>query len=129
VLAGETASDAMSTAYASARRQEPAVEVLRRIRDAGSEGCWIVDAEGRLVGRVRSGDLAGVGEEDLQGVAVAGDLASRAVPVAPGTTLSEVLETMDRAGCEEVPVTEPESGRLLGVVSRAAVVRRMRAGG
>jgi len=129
VLATVSAGTVMDPVRHRILAGEPAAAVLRRM-EAEEEGeIYVVSREGRLLGWIRSEDLAGIPAESLEGVAVAGDLARPLASVPLTSTLAEALEVLDRSGHEEIPVVETAEGqRLRGVLTRRAVLRRMRSG-
>ncbi|MGY2048256.1 CBS domain-containing protein [Methylobacterium sp. JK268] len=112
-------------------------------------GLPVLDADGAVVGIVTEGDLLArpeLGTSRLKPSWVqylidpgrlaeayarergrrVGDVMTRAVAtVAPGTPLDEVVELMRRLHIRRVPVVE--GGRLVGIVTRADLLRALRA--
>lgn len=79
-------------------------------------GLPVLDAEGNLVGVVSEADIIG-----KRGETVA-DIMTRSVIAASGDTrVGEVASTMARERIKRVPVLE--GGRLVGIVSRADIMR------
>ena len=75
----------------------------------------LVDAEDRLVGVITRRQLRALAESDAPATA---SLPSAAPQVAyPGMTLRELAESMANARLYSMPVVEPASGKLLGLVS------------
>ncbi len=103
---------------------EPVGEVLRRLQEERGD-LYAVDADGRFRGRIRAEDLAGIAEEDLAGLALAGDLAQDAPFVLGTANLAESLRILDASGRDEVPVVGAD-GRLAGLLTRRAVMDRLR---
>ena len=74
-----------------------------------------MDAEDRLVGVITRRQLRALAESDAPATA---SLPSAAPQVAyPGMTLRELAESMANARLYSMPVVEPASGKLLGLVS------------
>ena len=84
----------------------------------------VVDDAGGLVGVLTAADLGVVAREDrtLDAVLVAADLAQPTETLAPGDSLREAVRRMGVRGVSALPVVDPASGRLLGVVHRGGVL-------
>lgn len=79
--------------------------------------------DGRLVGIVTLGDVRGVARDKRHETAVA-EIMSRSdglITVAPDDSLMQALEALGKGDFEQVPVVE--RGRLLGLLTRADIVR------
>jgi CIC family chloride channel protein len=82
-----------------------------------------VDEEHRLVGIITLADLGRLaGARDVPPDLVAADVATPAESVTPEDSLLEAVRRMGVRGTPSIPVVDPVSGRLLGVVSRAHVL-------
>jgi CIC family chloride channel protein len=83
----------------------------------------VVDDEHRLVGIITLAELGRLaGSREVPPELVAADVASEAETVTPEDTLLEAVRRMGVRGTPSVPVVDPATGRLLGVVSRAHVL-------
>jgi CIC family chloride channel protein len=83
----------------------------------------VVDDEHRLVGIITLAELGRLaGSREVPPELVAADVASEAETVTPEDTLLEAVRRMGVRGTPSVPVVDPATGRLLGVVSRANVL-------
>lgn len=84
----------------------------------------VVDAELRLAGMVTLAELGRVARDSpaLAPVLLAADLASPTEALAPGDSLLEAIRRMGVRGMGALPVVDPATGRLLGMVGRAHVL-------
>jgi CBS domain-containing protein len=123
-LLSATAASAMGPADRTVGISESVSTVLSRLRASGGD-LYAVEPDGRLRGRIRAEDLAGVAEADLAGVAVAGDLAAPAPWVLGAATLAEAIAILDASGGEEIPVVD-SAGRVSGILTRRTVMDRLR---
>jgi CIC family chloride channel protein len=84
----------------------------------------VVDDEGRLAGVLTAADLGDVAraDRDLDGVLLAADLAQPTETLAPGDSLRDAVRRMGVRGVSALPVVDPASGRLLGVIHRGGVL-------
>jgi CBS domain-containing protein len=84
-----------------------------------------VVAGDRLVGMVTLGDIQAVAPQERASTRVADVMGGRAgvTTVAPDTLLAEALEAMLGGDFEQLPVLE--DGRLVGVLSRADIIRQI----
>jgi CIC family chloride channel protein len=83
----------------------------------------VVDDERRLVGIITLADLGRVASErDLTSMLVAGDVVIPAETVTPEDSLLTAVRKMGVRGAPSIPVVDPRTGRLLGLVSRAHIL-------
>ncbi|MGI8475122.1 MAG: CBS domain-containing protein [Thermomicrobiales bacterium] len=95
-----------------------AVDLARKLLAAGIGGAPVVDAAGLLIGMVSDIDVLG------KPGATVGEIMSRGVvSVREVTRLDEVVALMGLHGIRRVPVVR--DGRLVGIVSRAQLLRRV----
>jgi CBS domain-containing protein len=144
------ARDVMTTQVTTVRVDTPVRTVAQLMLEAGVSGLPVVDDEGILRGIASEGDLMRraesgtdqhkrswwlrlVGSEDDEARdyvkthgATAGDVMSHPViSVSPDADLGELAFTLEKRRIKRVPVAE--AGRLLGVVSRADLLRALAA--
>jgi CIC family chloride channel protein len=84
----------------------------------------VVDLDGRLVGLITVGDLGRVAKDqrDLVDILVAADLARPTETITPDETLLVAVRRMGVRGAAAIPVVDPRSGRLLGLLDRRQVL-------
>lgn len=84
----------------------------------------VVDPELRVVGMIGVNDLGTIAKEHahLSHVLLAADVAVPVEPVRPDETLFEVTRRMGARGISTLPVADPETGRLLGLIDRGHVL-------
>ena len=109
--------------------QQPAPEVIggsvkardavRRLVEGEASIRYVVDEAGRLIGAIRLTEIkALLARPDMfeQGL-LALDIADNRAPVChPNESLRDALLKFERAGVTELPVVNPDSGRLVGVL-------------
>ncbi|MYK98892.1 MAG: CBS domain-containing protein, partial [Gemmatimonadetes bacterium] len=105
--------------------QAPLDDLMSRLAESTDTEFYITDAEERYQGTVtfdRIRSLVAYGE-DLEGVIVAHDIAQFDLPtVTDVDTLDRVMLLFGRHQVNAFPVVEPDSGRLVGVISREHVM-------
>lgn len=84
----------------------------------------VVDDDLRLVGTISLADLGRIAKDhgDLASLVLAADVAAPAEAVGPDDTLLEAIRRMGVRGAASLPVVDPRTGKLLGVVGRAHVL-------
>ena len=84
----------------------------------------VVDDDGVLLGVVTGAELGRLAHQSsvLAGVLVAGDIARGTETVSPDEPLAVAVRRMGARGTSALPVVDPQSGRLLGVVTHAHVL-------
>jgi CBS domain-containing protein len=139
------ASDLMSAPVVSVPPEASLAEVAQVMARAGVSGVPVVDAQGLVLGVISEKDFLAAmnpgGPGTFMGVVasclahgaclVAPRLQERAsqamsapaVCVGPQATLAEIAGLFNQRGVNRAPVVDPQ-GRLLGIVSRADLVRR-----
>jgi len=120
--AEDTAGALMDPAVATAPRDATVATGLRRLQDGGAEGLFVVDREGRLVGRCAVTDLLGAPADDLVEAQMV-----RKVARIPARAEREAI--VDHPGWEDwhdLPVVD-RSEVVLGVL-RYATLRALEAG-
>ena len=114
-----TAEMAMRKPRNTARPDESPRDVLRKLEDMEANGIYVVDTRGRIVGVARDDRLAKAARE---GVAHVKDVVIDAYATArPDTPLSD-LSALAAQNTVPIAVVDPEDDRLVGVVSRPALL-------
>jgi CBS domain-containing protein len=117
--------DVMTTEVVVAHLATPVEQVAGLLADHGLSALPVIDGRGRVLGVVSEADLLGNSQRlaDGQTAAAAGEvMASPAVTVDPQATVTEAARRMQARGVKRLPVVA-RSGRLVGIVSRADIVR------
>jgi CBS domain-containing membrane protein len=139
-----TAAEIMTTGVVTVAPGTPVAEVAAAMGRRGVSGVPVVDAGNKVVGVISEKDfLTRMGVQDAKNFmslvanclmtkdcmalpsecALARDLMnSPAVTVAPNTPVKEIARLLTQKSINRVPVTDP-AGRLLGLVSRADIVK------
>lgn len=136
--------DAMTTEVVTVTRETPLKEVARILVDRRISGVPVVDDERRVLGVVSEADFLAKEVDPRSGrrsplgwlltarhhdadrarveAVTAGDaMTSPAITIEAGRRLAEAADMMARSSINRLPVVE--DGRLVGIVSRADVVR------
>lgn len=142
----------MTTDVLAFRPDTPVTEAMEAMVARGVSGAPVVDDDGRVVGVVSTGDLI-VREANVHGPTVisilgaliplpsserhyledlhkalgatVGDVMNdEPVTIGPEATLEEAATLMHDRGVSRLPVVDDE-GRLVGIISRADIVRAM----
>jgi chloride channel protein, CIC family len=122
VLQTVTVGEVMSADHPTVPATLARGELEERFTATGSRGFAVVDGRGRLVGIVTRGDLDRAG-------ASAGELATRRVlSVAPDDPVFRAVRRMADLDVGRVPVVDPTSRKVVGMLRRADVVRAYRRG-
>ncbi len=84
----------------------------------------VVDGQLRVSGLLRIGEIGRVARDQaaLGPLLLASDIADPVETVEPGDTLLAAIRRMGTRGTGMLPVVDPQSGRLVGVVTRAAIL-------
>ncbi len=117
--------DVMTTEVVVAYPTTPVKQAAGLLTQHGVSALPVTDGQGRVLGVVSEADLLGGGQRlaDRQAAATAGEvMASPAVTVNPQATVTEAARRMQASGVKRLPVVAG-SGRLVGIVSRADLLR------
>jgi CIC family chloride channel protein len=98
--------------------------LLQRLAHGEATDLPVIDADGRFVGIVTVAQLGRVAKNytEATDLLVAADIAIPAEVVAPTDSVREAVRRMGVRGIGALPVVDPHSGRLLGIVTRAHVL-------
>lgn len=99
----------------------PAAQTVISARDVpDQDGFPVTTPDGRLVGMLTMAEINRFAKEDqARGVSrTVGDLAQRVPPLAPEDTLLSGLRRMASRGASSLPVVDPATGQLFGLLSR-----------
>jgi CBS domain-containing protein len=130
----QTVEQVMTTSVVTVTPETPIAEVARILVERGISGLPVVDSEGKVLGIVSEGDLlvreaghwsdekhqARGGKVDARTAGEA--MTSPALTIEPFRAIRAVAEIMIESHVNRLPVVDPD-GRLIGIVSRADLVR------
>ncbi len=122
VLQMVTVGEVMTADHPTLHESESREELERRFTRGGTHGYAVVDDAGRLVGVVSVRDLDKPGE-------TAGELCTRrTVTASPDDPAFRAVRRMAALDVGRVPVVDPVSRRVVGMLRRADVVRAYQRG-
>lgn len=135
-------SDVMTRAVVSVDAFTPFKEIVRRMQVHRVSAVPVVDEDGCVLGLVSEGDLILKEDPELEGAPrwlegvrrrhdrskAAGLVASEVmsapvISIAPEASIGEAARLMHRRSVKRVPVVDPDTGRMLGIVSRADLLK------
>ena len=124
VLAGLRVSDAYDRDVIVVPEHMPVVALLGHIGRRDQDMFPVVDDAGTYVGVLTTADLGAVARADhaLEDVLIAADVAHPAPSLTPDESLLAAVRQMGVRGDSSLPVVEPRTGVLLGVVSRSHIL-------
>ncbi|MEP6574052.1 MAG: CBS domain-containing protein [Gemmatimonadota bacterium] len=124
VLAGLLVANAYDPAPEVIGEDEPVAEFLNRLGHTGQSAFPVVDAQRHLVGMLTMADLGRVAREtrSSESALVARDAARPSEALTLRDSLLEAIRRLGVRGAPALPVVDPKSGRLIGLLSRAHVL-------
>jgi chloride channel protein, CIC family len=116
VLQTVTVGEVMTAGHPTVPEDLPRDDLLARFTVTGSHGFAVTDPDGRLVGIISVRDLERVGS-------TAGELCTRgALTVSPDDPVFRAVRRMASLDVGRIPVVDPRSREVLGMVRRADIV-------
>lgn len=124
VLSGLHVADAYEAAPQVVFEGAPVEELVQHLGRSEQMYFPVVDEGHHLVGVIGVVELGHVAKDGgaLGGLLVAGDIARPSETVTPDDTLLEAVRKMGVRGVPSVPVIDPRTGHLLGLISRTHVL-------
>ena len=124
VLAGIRVRDALDANPQVIGEDATVTQLMAHLDEAGQSEFPVVDAQARLRGMITVNELARVARDqaELSTVLVAADIAQPVETVGPDETLGVAIRRMGVRGAAALPVVDPDTGRLLGMVTRGHVL-------
>jgi CBS domain-containing protein len=135
-------SDVMTRAVVSVDAFTPFKEIVRRMQVHRVSAVPVVDEDGCVLGLVSEGDLILKEDPELEGAPrllegvrrrhdrskaaglVAFEVMSAPViMIGPGASLGEAARLMHRRSVKRLPVVDPDTGRMVGIVSRTDLLK------
>ena len=124
VLAGQRVADAYDPDPQVIGESATVPQLLERLQPGAQTDFPVVDNELRLVGVITITDLVRLAAEPPEATAplIAADIAIPVDPVTPQDSLLDAVRRMGVRGAASLPVVDPETGRLLGMLGRGHVL-------
>ncbi len=124
VLSHLRVSDALDEDAIITSEGTPVVALLEHIGHRSQSVFPVVDDIGVYVGVLTTGDLGMVarGDSSLETMLLAIDLVHDSETLAPTDSLHDAIRRMGVRGSGALPVVEPATGRLAGIVSRSQIL-------
>jgi len=122
-----TVADVMDPDAISVREQETLQRVLRAFAESRGTVLPVVDRHSSLRGVIRLADLRPLlAERDAWRWLLASDVMRHDPPcLPPHGSLGEAMSLFETADLDALPVTEEDTGRLIGVLERAAAMQNV----
>lgn len=137
-----TVSDVMTGTVVSVNAFTPFKDIVRCMQEHRVSAVPVVDEDGCVLGIVSEGDLILKEDPELEGAPrllegvrrrhdrskAAGLVASEimsapVITIAPGASLGEAARLMHRRAVKRLPVVDPASGQIVGIVSRTDLLK------
>jgi CIC family chloride channel protein len=124
VLAGMLVADACERDAVVVREDAPVAHLLDHLGHPDQSLFPVVDAAGSYVGALAAAELGQVARAGhaLDAVLVAADVAQPWEVLAPDDSLLDAVRRMGVRGSASLPVVDPATGRLVGVVTRSRIL-------
>jgi CBS-domain-containing membrane protein len=99
-------------------------QILDRVGHDINSDVQVVDDNGMVLGVITMADLARVARDqhEVGDLVVAADLAVATEVVMPQDSLLSAIQKFQNRSLNALPVLDPETGKLLGVVSRTNIL-------
>lgn len=115
--------DIMRAETVTARENAVFSEIVDRVQKTRNNAIYVVDSDEVLQGVIRLHDIKNHLAQDSLGAAViALDLMVRVATAEPEDSLAAILDRFDDPELGEMPVVQPDTGVLLGVVDRRDLI-------
>ncbi len=107
------------------RREDPFQKVLDISRESGTTDFVVLDSSGAYAGMVVAGDVnTALMEREAVPLLLVGEIMRPEIPtVASADDLLTALDAFNRYDVSRLPVTIRQSGRIIGLISRSALMR------
>jgi len=124
VLAGLSVADAYDRNPQVIGHAATVGSLLEHLGRGGQTEFPVVDEELRCIGVITVADLGRLARDQdrLTGLLIAADVANPTETVTPRDSLLDAIRKMGVRGASSLPVVDPDTGRLVGVISRAHVL-------
>lgn len=124
ILAGLHVSDAYESTPQVIHEGAPVDELLAHLGDTNQTYFPVVDDSYGLVGVITVADIGQLARDDenLGPILLASDVAQVSETVAPTDSLLEAIRKMGVRGAASIPVIDPHTNRLVGLISRSHIL-------
>jgi len=124
VLAGLRVRDAYDANPQVIGEAARVADILEHLGQSDQSYFPVLDDDHRLVGVITLAELGRLAKDyrELGPFLIAADIARPSETVAPDDTLLEAIRKMGVRGAASLPVVDPASGQVLGVISRSHVL-------
>ncbi|MEX0869485.1 MAG: chloride channel protein [Nitriliruptoraceae bacterium] len=122
VLQTVRVGEVMTRNHPTVRQDLPITDLVPQFSAAGSDGFAVVDDDGRLVGMVTRRDL------DREGTTVADICTRQVVTVEADDPVFRAVRRMGTLDVGRIPVVDPQTRHVVGMVRRADIVRAYQRG-
>ncbi|MFQ5850446.1 MAG: CBS domain-containing protein [Candidatus Binatia bacterium] len=115
------AKDIMTKSVITATPLTPVKKLARILSENNISGAPVVNQKGRVLGIVSEADIVGKSAKQVKGI-----MSRNVISVTEGTPVEEIATLLTTHRIKRVPVMR--QGRLVGIVSRADIVRAIAMG-
>lgn len=124
VLTGLRVADAYDSDPQVIGEQASVTDILEHLGRSGQSYFPVIDPDHQLVGVITMAELGRLAKDyrDLSSLLIAADVAQSSEVVAPDDSLLTAIRKMGVRGAPSLPVVDPESGRLVGLISRSHIL-------
>jgi chloride channel protein, CIC family len=114
---------AMVTDVVSVNENDPVTKANQLMIDGKFNGLPVVSAEGEIVGFIAVNDALRVPKEQSTSTPAKDVMTQNVISIGPKESLYEALRKMTTNSISRLPVIDPESGKLLGIVTLTDIFR------
>ncbi|HEX6965058.1 MAG TPA: chloride channel protein [Gemmatimonadaceae bacterium] len=124
VLVGLCVSDAYEQNPQVIGEQASLADILEHLGRTEQGYFPVIDPDHQLVGVITMTDLGRLAKDyrDLSPLLIAADVAQSSEVVAPNDSLLAAIRKMGVRGSASLPVVDPQSGKLVGLISRSHIL-------
>ena len=106
--------------YVKTLRMDSTVEDANRIMvENGFRGIPVVSPEEKVVGVVTMSDVIRVPAEKMKTTPIKDVMTKNVITISPNDSLMDALNKMTTNGIGRLPVVSPDSGKLIGILTRS----------
>ena len=118
-LTTTTVNDIMRREGIWVRENQPFDMIVEMVKKTRRDFIYVTDGKGALIGVIHLHDIKSyLADADLGVAVIAADLAVETPHTIPTETLAETIRKFDNPEVHELPVIDPDTGMVVGVVDR-----------